>query len=39
LIDLLLVRPLKWLAERAGSAVIGKLAGDALELLLRLLGN
>jgi hypothetical protein len=37
LVEMLLVRPLKWLAEKAGSAVITKLAGDALEWLLKLL--
>lgn len=35
LVDLFLVRPLTWLAEKAGSAIISKLAGDALEWLLR----
>jgi hypothetical protein len=39
LIDLLLVRPLTWLAEKTGSAIIGKLATDGLDLLLRLLNN
>ena len=38
LIDLLLVKPLKWLAEKSGSAIIGKLAGDALAWLLRMIG-
>ena len=37
LIDLLLVKPLKWVAEKSGSAIIGKLAKDALEWLLRML--
>ena len=37
LIDLLLVRPLKWLAEKSGSAIIQKLALDALAWLLRML--
>ena len=37
LIDLLLVRPLKWLAEKSGSAIIQKLALDALQLLLKML--
>ena len=37
LIDLLLVTPLKWLAEKSGSAIVSKLATDALELLSRLL--
>jgi hypothetical protein len=37
-IDLLLVRPLRYIAEKAGGAVIGKLAGDALEWLLKMLG-
>jgi hypothetical protein len=38
LIDLLLMRPLKWLAEKASSAIISKLALDALELLAKLTG-
>lgn len=37
LIDLLLVRPLKWLVDKSGSAIIAKLAGDALEWLLKML--
>lgn len=37
LIDLLLVGPLKWLSEKSGSAIIGKLAADALDWLLRML--
>jgi hypothetical protein len=37
LIDLLLVRPLKWLAEKAAGAAIGKLAGLALEALLKMI--
>ena len=37
LIDLLLVRPLKWLIEKSGSAMVGKLAGDALEWLIKML--
>jgi hypothetical protein len=37
LIDLLLVSPLKWLIEKSGSAIIGKLAGDALDWLLKML--
>jgi len=37
LIDLLLVRPLKYLAEKAAGAIIGILAGEALELLLKML--
>jgi len=36
-IDLLLVKPLKYIAEKGGSAVIGKLATAALEWLFRLL--
>jgi hypothetical protein len=36
-IDLLLVRPLKYLSEKVGSAVISKLATDALGWLLKLL--
>ena len=39
LVDLLLVRPLRWLAEKAGSAIISKLAVDALDLLSKLLGS
>jgi hypothetical protein len=38
MIELLLIRPLKYLADKAGSAVISKLATAALELLLRLIG-
>jgi hypothetical protein len=34
-IDFLLVRPLRYLAEKVGSAVISKLATDALEWLLK----
>ena len=37
LIDLLLVTPLKWLAEKSGSAIVSKLAGDALEWLIKML--
>ncbi len=37
LIDLLLVKPLKWLAEKSGSAIVSKLAADALEWLLRMI--
>ena len=37
LIDLLLVRPLKWLVDKSGSAIIQKLALDALEWLLKML--
>jgi hypothetical protein len=36
-IDLLLLRPLKYLADKAGSAVIGGLAAEALNLLLKML--
>jgi len=39
LIDLLLVKPLRWLIEKAGAAVVGKLASDVLDTLLRLMGN
>lgn len=39
LVDLLLLGPLKWLAEKSGSAVIGKLATDVLELLLKIIGG
>jgi hypothetical protein len=34
-IDLLLVKPLKYIAEKGGSAVIGRLATAALEWLLK----
>ena len=37
LIDLLLVRPLKWLIENSGSAMVSKLAGDALVWLIKML--
>jgi hypothetical protein len=37
LIELLLLKPLRYLADKAGSAVIGGLAVEALHLLLRLL--
>jgi hypothetical protein len=37
-IDLLLLRPLKYIAEKGGSAVIGKLATAALDWLFKLLG-
>ena len=37
LIDLLLVRPLKWLIENSGSAMVSKLAGDALVRLIKML--
>ena len=37
LIDLLLVRPLKYLAEKAARAIIGTLAGQALEALLKMM--
>jgi len=39
LIDVLLVRPLKWLAERAGAAIVGGLAAEVLRLLLYLLST
>jgi hypothetical protein len=38
LIRLLLINPLKWIAEKAGSALISKLATDALALLLKITG-
>ena len=37
LIDLLLVRPLKWLAEKSGSAIVSKLAADALTWLFKII--
>ena len=37
LIDLLLVRPLIWLIEKSGSAMVSKLAGDALGWLIKML--
>jgi hypothetical protein len=37
LINLLLVKPLKWLVDKSGSAIIAKLAGDALQWLLKML--
>jgi hypothetical protein len=37
LIDFLLVRPLIWLIENSGSAMISKLAGDALVWLIKML--
>jgi hypothetical protein len=37
LIDLFLKRPLQWLAEKAGSAVISKLATEAFDLLMKLI--
>jgi hypothetical protein len=36
-IEVLLVRPLKWIMEKSGSAIIGKLAGDALNWLLKMI--
>jgi len=36
-IDLLLISPLKYIAEKGGSAAIGKLATSALEWLLKML--
>src|SRR5262249_50577691 len=36
-IDLLLMKPLKYIADKGGSAVIGKLATAALDWLLKLL--
>jgi hypothetical protein len=38
LIDLFLVRPLKYIAEKAAGATIGGLAGAALRVLLRMMG-
>jgi len=37
LVDLLFLRPLKWLAEKSGSAVVSKLAADVLTWLLRII--
>ena len=37
LIDSLLVKPLKYLIENAGSTIIGKLAGAALDWLLKVM--
>ena len=37
LIDLFLVRPLIWLIENSGSAMVSKLAGDALVWLIKML--
>jgi hypothetical protein len=37
LVDLLLVKPLKWLAKKSGSAIVSKLAADALTWLLKIL--
>ena len=37
LIDLFLVRPLKWLSEKSGSAMVSKLASDALAWLIKML--
>jgi hypothetical protein len=37
LVDLLLLRPLKWLAEKSGSAVVSKLAADVLTWLLKII--
>jgi hypothetical protein len=33
-----LLRPLKWIAEKAGGAAIGALAGAAITMLLRFMG-
>jgi hypothetical protein len=38
-VDALLVHPLKWLAEKAGSAIVGGLALEALKLLLHMLSG
>jgi hypothetical protein len=38
LIDLLLLKPLKWLADKSGSAIVSKLAADALGWLLKMIG-
>ena len=37
LVDLLLVRPLQWAAEKAGSVAFGDLAKRALDFLLGLI--
>ena len=37
LIDLFLVRPLKWLSEKSGLAMVNKLASDALAWLIKML--
>jgi hypothetical protein len=37
LIDLLLVKPLKWLIDKSGLAIVSKLAWDALVWLLKML--
>jgi hypothetical protein len=38
LVNLFLTRPLKWLAEKAGSALVSKLANDLLALLGKMTG-
>ena len=38
LIDLLIIEPLKWLVEKSRSAIIVKLAQDALAWLLKMIG-
>jgi hypothetical protein len=38
LVDLLLLKPLKWLADKSGSAIISKLATDASGWLLKMIG-
>jgi hypothetical protein len=37
LIEHLLIRPLKWLAEKAAGAILGTIAGEALDLLLKMI--
>jgi hypothetical protein len=32
------VKPLKWLAEKSGTAIVSKLAADALGWLLKMIG-
>jgi hypothetical protein len=38
LVDLLLIRPLKYVAEKCASVTVGELAKIALKALLRLIG-
>ena len=35
MIDLLLIRPLKWIAEKAAGATIAAIASEAMKALLR----
>ena len=37
-IDVWLIRPLKYILDKAAGTVIGKLAGSALELLIKMIG-